>query len=231
MKRSEVNAIMEDAVDFFRENKFHLPPFAFWSPDDWTQKGLDVEEIVRNELGWDITDYGMGDFKRYGLLLFTIRNGRVDNWRNGVGRPYAEKVMIAERDQEHQMHFHWYKVEDIINRAGGTLCIQLYNATKDEQLADTDVIFSVDGVRRKLPAGGVVQLNPGESITLPRRAYHKFWAEGQRVMMGEVSMINDDKVDNCFYRPIGSGRFSAIEEDEPPLHLLYTDYTRYWWPD
>ena len=231
--RSRKNALtmMEDAVQFFRENKFYLPPFAYWTPDDWSNKGLEVEEIVQNELGWDITDYGMGDFKKSGLLLFTIRNGSVEYWRNGRGKPYAEKVMIAEKDQVHQMHFHWRKVEDIINRAGGNLCIQLYNATEDEKLAETDVIVSLDGVRRSLPAGDVVRLAPAESITLPTQTFHKFWAEGSRVMMGEVSMINDDKIDNCFYQPFGSGRFSEVEEDVAPLYLLYSDYTRYWWPD
>ena len=231
VKRSEINALMEDAVQFFHFNKFYLPPFAYWSPDDWSMKGLEVEEIVQNELGWDITDYGLGDFKNYGLLLFTIRNGNVQNWRNGNGKPYAEKVMIAEVDQVHQMHFHWHKVEDIINRAGGDLCIELYNATPDEQLAESDVNVSVDGVRQTVAAGGVVRLSPGESITLPTKSFHKFWAEGSRVMIGEVSMINDDKIDNCFYQPIGSGRFTGIHEDEDPLYLLYSDYTRYWWPD
>jgi D-lyxose ketol-isomerase len=216
---------------FFRENHFYLPPFAFWTPNDWSVKGLEVEEIVQNELGWDITDYGLGDYKKFGLLLFTIRNGRVENFRNGRGKSYAEKIMIAEKDQAHQMHFHWRKYEDIINRGGGTLVIQLYNATKDEKLADTDVLVSIDGVRRKLQAGDKVKLQPGESITLPTRTFHKFWAEGSRVMMGEVSMINDDKIDNCFYNPFGTGRFSPIEEDEAPLYLLYSDYTRYWWPD
>jgi D-lyxose ketol-isomerase len=107
----------------------------------------------------------------------------------------------------------------------------LYNATPDEQLADNDVTVSIDGVRRTLPAGGVVRLAPGESITLPTKSFHKFWAEGSRVLMGEVSMINDDKIDNCFHKPFGSGRFSVIDEDVEPLYLLYSDYTRYWWPD
>jgi D-lyxose ketol-isomerase len=228
MKRSKVNAIMEEAVDFFQENNFSLPPFAYWRPDDWAQKGLEVEQIVQNELGWDITDYGLGDFYKYGLLLFTLRNGGLEH---RTLRTYAEKVMIAEEDQIHQMHFHWRKVEDIINRAGGDLCIELYNATQDETLDNNDVIVYVDGVRNVLPAGGVVRLKPGESITLTSGMYHKFWAEGGRVLMGEVSTINDDKTDNCFYQPIGSGRFSEIEEDVPPLYLLFSDYTHYWWPD
>ncbi len=89
-------------------------------------------------------------------------------------------------------------------------------------------MVSVDGVQRRLSAGEVVVLKPGESITLHQRLYHRFWAEGSRVMMGEVSTVNDDKVDNCFFEPIGTGRFGTIEEDEEPLHLLFSDYVRYW---
>jgi D-lyxose ketol-isomerase len=35
-------------------------------------------------------------------------------------------------------------------------------------------------------------------------------------------MVNDDVTDNIFADPIG--RFSQIEEDEPPLRLLVSDY-------
>ena len=228
MKRSEINNLMQVALDFFQQNKFYLPPFARWTPAEWAAKGPEVSEIVRNELGWDLTDYGLDQFQRYGLLLFTLRNGNMTDWRAGHGKPYAEKIAILEVDQVHQMHYHWRKVEDIINRAGGILAIELYNATEDDQLADSQVTVSVDGGVRSLPAGGVVQLKPGESITLHQRLYHRFWAEGQRVMMGEVSTVNDDQGDNCFYQPIGSGRFGTIEEDVEPLYLLFSDYTRYW---
>ena len=228
MKRSTINTILRDAEGYFREQNFQLPPFAYWTPEDWRHKGPEVSEIVNKGLGWDITDYGLGDFKRYGLLLFTIRNGSLKAWQQGKDRPYAEKIMIAEAGQQHQMHFHWKKVEDIINRAGGRLAIQLHNSTPDNELADTDVTVLVDGVLRTLKAGDVVVLRPGESITLPTRLYHKFWAEGSRVMMGEVSTVNDDYHDNQFYKPIGTGRFSEIEADEPPLYLLFNDYHKYW---
>ena len=104
-----------------------------------------------------------------------------------------------KRARTHEGHEGLLELNDKLeNRAGGDLCIQLYNATADEQLADTDVIVSVDGLRRTFTAGGILRLKPGESLTLPTRVFHKFWAEGSRVMMGEVSMINDDQNDNCF---------------------------------
>jgi D-lyxose ketol-isomerase len=205
---------------------FHLPPFAYWTPQDWASKGEEVREIVENGLGWDITDFGSGDFWREGLAIFTIRNGSPENWKALTGKLYCEKVFLLGEDQVCPLHFHWRKMEDIINRGGGTLMIQLHNATEDEQLADTDVVLSTDGMRRVVKAGGTLALTPGESVTLPPRGYHKFWAAGGRVLCGEVSLVNDDRTDNRFYETLG--RFPEIEEDEPPLYLLCTDYTQYY---
>lgn len=226
MKRSEINTIMQDADAFIRSHGFHLPPFAYWSPDAWAEKGPEVREIVECGLGWDITDFGSGDYRNTGLFLFTIRNGHADNLRQMRGKLYCEKLLITDIGQVTPMHFHWHKTEDIINRGGGDLVIQLYNATPDERLADTQVAVSIDGVRRMVRAGDKVVLTPGESITLVDHCYHEFWAERGRVLAGEVSLVNDDAADNRFYRPVG--RFPEISEDVPPLHLLTQDYARYY---
>jgi len=225
MKRSEINAIMRDADDFIRSHGFRLPPFAYWTPEVWTAMGEEAREIVECDLGWDITDFGSGDYEKCGLFLFTIRNGRPENLKLMRGKLYCEKLLIADIDQVTPMHFHWHKTEDIINRGGGNLVIQLYTAAPDERLSDTDVVVSVDGVRRTVPAGGKVVLTPGESITLEDHCYHEFWAEGGRVLAGEVSLVNDDTADNRFYRAVG--RFPEIEEDAAPLYLLTKDYARY----
>ena len=216
---------MRNADAFIRQHGFHLPPFAYWTPSDWAIKGEEVREIVENQLGWDITDFGQGDYRKRGLFLFTIRNGNPDNLKKMQGKIYAEKVMIVGVDQVTPMHFHWAKMEDIINRGGWVLAIQLYNSTPNEGLADSEVTVSIDGVTRTFKAGSTVALKPGESITLPPYLYHKFWGIESTVLVGEVSMVNDDKQDNRFFEPIG--RFPSIEEDEPPLYLLCTDYPRF----
>jgi D-lyxose ketol-isomerase len=225
MKRSQINAIMREADAFIREHHFHLPPFAYWTPEEWATKGEEAREIADCMLGWDITDFGQGDYPRIGLFLFTLRNGRPENLRSGRGKTYAEKLLICDVDQITPFHFHWTKTEDIINRGGGRLAIQLYNSTGDEKLADTEVTVSIDGVHRSFPAGSTLHLSPGESITLPTGLYHTFWAVDGRVLVGEVSMVNDDNRDNRFLDPIG--RFPDIDEDEPPLYLLVGDYPRY----
>lgn len=228
MKRSEVNSIMREAIAFMREHRFYLPPFAFWTPQDWAGKGAEALEIVDHQLGWDITDFGQGDYAKIGLFIFTIRNGTMDNLKQGNGKVYAEKLLIVDVNQITPMHFHWSKTEDIINRGGGNLVIQLYNSTRDEKLDTSDVIVSTDGVQRVVKAGGTVVLGPGESITLTSGLYHKFWGEGSRVLVGEVSSVNDDDVDNRFYEPVG--RFPEIEEDELPVYPLVKDYARYYNP-
>ena len=227
MNRSEINAIMREADAFLRQHQFHLPPFAGWSPEDWAGKGGEVREIVDRRLGWDITDFGSGDYARVGLFVFTIRNGQAENLKLGRGKLYAEKILVVGVDQVTPLHYHWTKVEDIINRGGGTLAIQLYNGNTDGSLQpDTDVVVNVDGVMRTVKAGGIVRLSPGESITLVPYCYHQFWGEGGTVLVGEVSLVNDDNTDNCFYEKVG--RFPDIAEDEAPWHLLVNDYERYW---
>ena len=226
MKRSQINAIMRSADDFIQQCGFFLPPFAYWTPQDWDAMRPQAGEIIENGLGWDITDFGSGNFKECGLFLFTIRNGSPENWEKQQGKLYAEKIMVVDPDQVTPMHFHWNKMEDIINRGGGNLVIQLYGSTSDEALdLEKEITITTDGVQRTLPAGRSITLTPGESITLPPYCYHKFWGEGVRVLVGEVSLVNDDHSDNRFATPVG--RFPEIEEDEPPLYLLVSDYARF----
>ena len=197
MKRSEINQIIREAKEFLASRQFVLPEWAEWSLADWKANRDKVGYIMERMLGWDITDFGSGDFKRCGLFLFTIRHGKY-----GVDKkPYAEKIMIVEELQETPMHFHWSKMEDIINRGGGNLVIELYNADKNEGFADTPC--------------------------MEQYLYHRFYGEPGKgkVMVGEVSQCNDDTTDNRFYEPVG--RFPEIEEDEEPLHLLCSDYTKF----
>jgi D-lyxose ketol-isomerase len=228
MKRSEINNIMRKALGFLEKQKFLLPPFAHWSPAKWQAKGPECREIVEAQLGWDITDFGCGAFDKTGLFLFTIRNGTLAELRKAQGKVYAEKILIVEPGQITPTHFHFQKMEDIINRGGGDLIVQLWNSTRDNGLADTLVTVKMDGVETTISAGGTITLKPGDSVCLPQRLYHKFWgAEGEgTVLVGEVSRVNDDQVDNHFHEPVG--RFPNIEEDEPPLHLLYNDYAKYY---
>jgi len=223
MKRSEINRLISNSIEFFDKMNFKLPKWAYWSPQEWKGKYEEASEIVENMLGWDLTDFGSGNFEKQGLILFTLRNGNQKKDK----KIYAEKIMIVDELQETPMHFHWSKMEDIINRGGGNLVLELYKAEKNDELSNEDFEVKIDGFARKLSAGDKVILEPGESICLEQRVYHRFYGEEGKgkVLVGEVSAVNDDSTDNRFYKP--AGRFPEIEEDETPKYLLASDLKNY----
>jgi len=223
MKRSEINELITDSIAFFDEMKFKLPVWGYWEPSRWKGKGEVAGEIVGNMLGWDLTDFGGENFGKKGLILFTIRNGKIGRDR----KPYAEKIMIADELQETPMHFHWQKMEDIINRGGGNLVIELFGSNENEEFSDKPLTVKIDGIARTVEPGGSVILTPGESICLEPGMYHRFYGEKGRgkVLIGEVSMVNDDTSDNRFHEH--QGRFPDIHEDEQPKYLLCTEYSKY----
>lgn len=221
MKRSEVNDILQAGDAFIRSFGYVLPPFAYLSPD--ALRAGPHETYKARRMGWDITDYGQGKFDALGLFLFTVRNGLLSDLAQGKGMLYAEKIMISRQDQLSPMHKHHVKAEDIINRGGGTLVLELFAPNAAGGIdREANVTVPVDGQTRTLPAGGHLALAPGESVTLLPGVWHAFWGEGGDVLIGEVSTVNDDLEDNIFEQPIG--RFAEIEEDTDPVHLLVSDY-------
>ncbi len=223
MKRSQLNEIMEQSREMIAAHGFALPPFADWSPEEFDARADRARAVIERRLGWDITDYGGGDFKRMGLFLFTLRNGRLADLRAGGGMCYAEKLLISRRDQLSPMHRHIVKAEDIINRGGARLIVELYGSDDAGNFAeDRGGRVWCDGIPRSFAPGERISLAPGESITLMPGDWHAFWAEGGDVLIGEVSTVNDDETDNIFRDPVG--RFARIEEDEAPRHLLVSDY-------
>ncbi|HIE4664090.1 TPA: D-lyxose/D-mannose family sugar isomerase [Escherichia coli] len=226
MKRSAINDILGHTRQFFSQHDVHLPPFASFSPAQWQQ--LDTaawEEVFDLKLGWDVTAFGRNNFAAHGLTLFTLRNG------SAKGMPYvkcyAEKIMHVRDAQVTPMHFHWRKREDIINRGGGNLIVELWNADSNEQTADSDITVVIDGCRQKHTAGTQLRLSPGESICLPPGLYHSFCAETGfgDVLVGEVSSVNDDDHDNHFLQPLD--RYNLIDEDEPAQLVLCNEYRQF----
>ena len=219
MKRSQINRIVSDAIDFINSFRFKLPPFAFWDLQTWQTKKIQSSHLINAGLGWDVTDHGHGDFAKSGLVLFTLRNGNPSK-ADGLG--YAEKLMVSQVGQIVPFHYHKQKTEDIINRGGGLFKIEVYNSTPDGKLAGNDCRVFIDGLSHSVNAGTILELEPGSSIHIPPGLYHKFWSENEPVLIGEVSTVNDDLTDNYFLEEVG--RFPQVEEDEPVKHLLVSDY-------
>ena len=224
MKRSEINHALKEMEEMVRACGFALPPFCHFTPEEWKEKGHEYDEIRDNMLGWDITDYGLGRFAKIGFSLITLRNGNL-KMRDRYSKPYAEKLLFLKEGQYAPNHFHWSKMEDIINRGGGNLLIRVFWSLPDGEMdRERKVELHLDGCETVVPAGTQVRLRPGESISIPQHLYHDFEVESGtgNVLIGEVSQVNDDNTDNHFLPPMG--RFPEIEEDEPPYRLLCTEY-------
>jgi D-lyxose ketol-isomerase len=219
MKRSEINASLAWAKDFLAKNNIRLPDMAYWSMSDWRKNRALTETVRQLELGWDVTDFGSDAFAKIGAVLYTVRNGLLE--RPEVGVPYCEKYILMREGQRLPNHYHVFKSEDIINRAGGDISVCLWNADPKtgEKLA-TDVHVFMDGIKKVVRAGEEVVVTKGNSITLAPYVSHVFGPKPGTgdCIVGEVSKVNDDHTDNYFVEPVS--RFATIEEDEPILHPL-----------
>lgn len=188
MKRSEINGLLRAAEACFRAHHWALPP----------------------RPRWDVTDFGLGDWRRHGLVLVNLAE-----------QPeYCEKLMYARAGMTTPCHCHHRKKEDIICRCG-ELEVRAWPAAPAECEGRRFALL-VDGEGREVVAGEAIRLRAGERVTLPPRVYHEFVAASAECILGEVSTANDDAHDNFFVDP-RVGRFPQVVEDEPPLVRLVSD--------
>jgi D-lyxose ketol-isomerase len=226
MKRSQVNRAIHEAHELFTRLGFPLPEWASWSPEHWQGVGPEADEIRKHGLGWMVTDFGSGDFEHCGLTIFVVSSGL---WVPGgptVGQPYAEKYFMVLPGQVTPDHFHIEKDETLKVLKGGRLEVELSWPTPDgRSLSSDDVNVTVDSISRKIPAGGLITLEPGQRVHFPRRLAHLFRGrQGDgKVFAGELSTPNDDKTDNIF--PGRDVTSKPIVEDEPPAFVLLNEYS------
>jgi D-lyxose ketol-isomerase len=189
MKRSEINHAIVTSGVFFRQNKWALPP----------------------QPKWDVTDFGLGNFKKYGLILINLAEEA----------EYCEKLMYAAKGQTTPAHTHKKKKEDIICRTG-ELVIHLWK--QDPTGAESNATFEmkVNGENQTIKSGAVLHLKAGERITIKPGIWHEFYPATDECIIGEVSTANDDLNDNFFSNP-DIGRYAEIEEDETPIVKLLSD--------
>lgn len=215
MKRSEINAALRAAKAMVADHRFALPTWAEWTAADHAANPAQSQFLTHRQIGWDVTDFGSGRFMERGLTLLCIRNGIQGD---AAERPYAEKLLFVNEDQETPFHAHKVKLEDIIVRGGGNLMVEFTG----EGSFGSDHTVRVDG--QVVPAfAGPVCLKPGASVTIPRGLMHRFYGQAGHgpVFVAEVSQCNDDRNDNFFLEPLG--RFSTVEEDEPALLPLWNE--------
>ena len=223
MKRSDINKEIKWAIDLVKKENAGLPQFAYWNVEEFKKNSVEIQTLKKVMQGWDVTDFGNGDYSKMGAVLFTIRNGDLKD--KSVGTPYAEKLIMLKPGQRLPIHMHRYKTEDIINRGGGNFKIKLYNTGKDGKPdMQSDVVVFCDGIKKIYGAGEIITITKGNSISLTPYMYHSFWAaeETGDALIGEVSSVNDDIMDNCFAEEVN--RFAEIEEDEPAVYPLCNEY-------
>jgi hypothetical protein len=188
MKRSEINQLLRAAEACFRAHHFGLPP----------------------RPRWDVTDFGLGDWRRHGLVLVNL-----------TAEPeYCEKVIYAKKGMTCPCHCHHRKKEDIICRHG-ELAARLWAGLPAETNGGRFAI-KVNGEARELVGGEPLVLRSGERVTIPPRVYHEFVPLSDECIIGEVSTANDDAHDNFFVDP-RIGRFPKVEEDEAIYARLVSD--------
>jgi len=189
MKRSEINHLIEAATKCFEAHGWALPP----------------------KPKWDVTDFGLGDWRTSGLVLVNLAEEP----------EYCEKLMYAQKGMATPSHCHRQKKEDIISR-WGTLRIHLWPT--DPRFAEAGKPFTVqvNGEPRQVITGSHIDLTPGERITLTQGIYHEFAPVTDECIIGEVSTANDDQTDNYFSNP-QVGRYPGIQEDALPIVLLISD--------
>jgi len=220
MKRSQINSSILQAKEMMKEYQWVLPTWAYWSVEDFKNNTKTRNYLKAHQMGWDVTDFGWGNFDQQGIALFCIRNGIQGDVND---KPYAEKLLFMKDGQEIPYHAHKVKLEDIINRGGGDLVLEFLELDENKNELSKNILVLVDGQEITLEPHQPLTLKRGQSVTVDRNVYHKFYAaQGSGlVMAGEVSQVNDDNNDNYFLEPVG--RFSKIEEDEAPIHPLWNE--------
>ena len=97
MKRSEINKALLELEAVCEKYNCYLPPFCHFIPEEWNGKGEEYDEVRECKLGWDITDFGLGNFEKYGFSLITIRNGN-QKLSEKYKKVYADKPEKEEWD-------------------------------------------------------------------------------------------------------------------------------------
>ena len=220
MKRSEINFAIHKAKLIMEEYSWTLPIWGYWTKKEYEENPKIRKYLKEHQMGWDVTDFGKGMFKQQGITLFCIRNGIQGK---NEDKPYAEKLLFMYEGQEIPYHSHKVKLEDIINRGGGDLALEFVEVDNNLQEINNDILVSVDGEDKTIKPHEPLILKRGQSVTVERNIYHKFYAAKGTgmVMAGEVSQVNDDNNDNYFLETVG--RFSKIEEDEEAIHPLWNE--------
>jgi D-lyxose ketol-isomerase len=139
--------------------------------------------------------------------------------------------LILKDNQLSPMHRHIIKAEDIINRGGGDLVLEIHAPDPNGGVdRDNPMTVPSDACPVTLQPQEYVRLKPRQSVTLMPGIWHAFRAERGDCLIGEVSTVNNDRTDIGFEKPIP--RFSKVEKDSragfPSCTRLLTPFGPGW---
>jgi D-lyxose ketol-isomerase len=188
MKRSEINSLIRSATRCYEAHGWTLPPNA----------------------RWDITDFGLGNWREHGLVLVNLADEP----------EYCEKLMYAQKGMTTPAHAHGKKKEDIICR-WGRLAVKVWEG-EPAKSAGRSFSIPVNHEERTVSSGAILELGSGSRVTLVPGVYHEFRPLSEECVIGEVSTANDDLHDN-FFVDSRIGRYPGIDEDEVPILRLISE--------
>lgn len=162
MRRSEIDTIIDEARATMRRHGVALPPFADWSPQDWQRHGAATRTMRDRLIGWNIAEFEKDAFARSGIALITTRMGDFEQLPTGRGKLYGEKIFVIREGQSVPYHYHWVKTEDVFNRGGATLAIDLVAVDSQGRPTDAAIDLDRDGLPHHIVARGTIRLSPGE---------------------------------------------------------------------
>jgi len=235
MKRSEINAAIARSIRNAKQFGVGLPKWA-----DWTPSQFDVTAaagIRDQQLGWKVVDFGVGDFENCGLVVLSLCAPLVDQSGAPHTTPqqlgsnaypvtgFARKFLFVQAGQTEPHHFHRQKQrKEVTVVAGGSVRFELAWAESDTALSNKPVDVQVDGIWHHLPAGGVIVLNAGETITLPGELSHiiSVPAGGLDVILLETCTANNNNIDNIF--PFMTPTSQPVDEDEEVRYQLLDEH-------
>ncbi len=182
MKQSEINQLCREAAECLKTHHWVLPP----NPE------------------WSATDFGLGDYKKVGLVEVLLANEP----------EYCEKIMYAREGMVTPAHTHYEKKEDIICRHG-RLKITVWSSNPREHGEKAPVEVKINRRLETHQSGVPFELAAGARITLTSGIWHEFVPVGAPCVIGEVSTFCNEETDNIFAdKKIDI--FQAPEADEPP---------------
>lgn len=112
--------------------------------------------------------------------------------------------------------------EDIINRGGGKMVMELLNQRNDGRVEEEkEVNVEKDGRIVKKKEGENMKIKKGERVKIMKGNWKDLWGEGGDVMIGEVQNVNEDMKENILREKIG--RLQDIEEKEKKLNMIVYD--------